>query len=232
MFCNQAFADYICVARFCEFKSNITMSYSSLAKKFLMSISGLFLISFITLHLVINMLTLLSDPEWFNEASHFMASNIFIQIMQYVLAAGFILHIGMGMRLTYQNNKARPVKYEYNRPGENAPIASRSMIYTGILVFLFLILHLKNYFVEMKFIGVEDDYALVVNSFNDLPFTAIYVVAFIFLGIHLNHGFQSAFQSLGANHRKYTPLIKKLGTLYSVLIAAGFSLIALYHYIF
>ena len=208
------------------------MSYSSLARKFLMAITGLFLISFITLHLAINLLSLSSDPTLFNEASHFMTTNLLIQTMQYVLAIGFILHIGMGIRLNYLNNKARPVKYEHNRPGENSSAASRSMIYTGILVFWFLLLHLYNYWYQIKFVGVDDDYLLVVALFDSWIYTLVYVVSFIVLGVHLDHGFQSSFQSLGANHRKYTPLIKILGSIYSALIASGFSLIAIYHFIF
>jgi succinate dehydrogenase / fumarate reductase cytochrome b subunit len=208
------------------------MSLTSLARKFLMALTGLFLITFLIVHLVVNLLTLCSDPELFNAASHFMANNLLIQIMQYVLALGFIMHIGMGIILTIQNYIARPVKYEYNRPGENSSLSSRSMIYTGGLVLAFLLIHLYNYFYKMKFVGVSDDYTLVVNSFKDPIFTLVYVVAFILLGIHLNHGFQSSFQSMGAIHRVYTPWIKKFGIIYSVVMAAGFSLIAIYHYIF
>jgi len=124
------------------------------------------------------------------------------------------------------------VKYAFNRPGENSSVASRSMIYTGLLVFVFLLIHLYNYFYKMKFVGVHDDYTLVVKSFDDPLFTLVYVTAFILLGFHLNHGFQSAFQSLGATHRVYTPWIKKVGVIYSVVMAAGFCLIAIYHFLF
>ena len=92
------------------------MRITSIARKVVMALSGLFLISFLIVHLSINLLSLSSNPDLFNDASHFMATNVFIQTMQYVLAAGFILHIGMGIRLTYLNNKARPVKYEHNWP--------------------------------------------------------------------------------------------------------------------
>ena len=203
-----------------------------MARKFFMALTGLFLIIFLIVHLTVNLLTLCSDPELFNAASHFMANNLLIQIMQYVLALGFILHIGMGVALTLQNNSARPVKYAYNKPGENSSTASRSMIYTGGLVLLFLCIHLYNYFYKMKFVGVHDDYTLVVKSFDNPVFTLGYVIAFILLGVHLNHGFQSAFQSLGAVHRVYTPWIKKFGVIYSVIMAAGFCLIAIYHFIF
>ena len=206
---------------------------TSLARKFLMALTGLFLITFLIVHLGVNLLTLCSDPELFNTASHFMATNVLIQVMQYVLALGFILHIGMGIRLTIQNNQARPVKYASNKPGENSSLSSRSMIYTGMLVFIFLGIHLYNYFYKMKFTDmVVDDYTLVTELFNNPLYTLIYVVAFVLLGIHLNHGFQSAFQSMGANHRKYTPWIKKFGVLYSFVMGIGFSVIAIYHFIF
>ena len=197
-----------------------------------MSLTGLFLVTFLVLHLVINLFTLLPDSELFNEASHFMASNPLIQIMQFVLAFGFIMHIGTGIKLTYENNKARPVKYVKDRPGENSSASSRSMIYTGLLVLAFLCLHLYDYLYQIKFVGVEDDYVLVTQLFDSWLYTLIYVVAFILLGVHLNHGFESAFQSLGANHRKYTPLLKKIGLIYSAVTAAGFSLIAIYHFIY
>lgn len=208
------------------------MRNSSIARKYWMALSGLFLISFLVVHLAINLLSLHPDPAVFNAASHFMGTNIVIQAMQYVLALGFIIHIATGIRLNYQNNKSRPVKYAMNKPGENSSFSSRSMAYTGLLVLLFLIIHLYNYYYKMKFIGVDDDYVLVTELFADWRYTLVYVLSFVLLGIHLNHGFQSSFQSMGANHRVYTPWIKKFGTLYSYCIAVGFSLIAIYHFIF
>jgi succinate dehydrogenase / fumarate reductase cytochrome b subunit len=208
------------------------MSYSSLARKFLMAITGLFLISFLVIHLAVNLLLLSSDPTYFNAASHFMATNWIIQVMQYVLALGFIVHIGLGIKLEMANRKARPVKYAKDNPSENSSASSRSMIYTGLLVLLFLLLHLYDYFYKMKFVGVADDYQLVVELFDSWFYTLIYVISFILLGIHLNHGFQSSFQSVGANHRMYTPMIKKLGSAFSLAMTVGFSLIAIYHFIF
>ncbi|MEQ8325368.1 MAG: succinate dehydrogenase cytochrome b subunit [Vicingaceae bacterium] len=207
------------------------MSMTSVARKFLMALTGLFLITFLILHLSINLLTLSDDPALFNQASHFMATNPVIQSMQYILALGFILHIGMGIWLNIQNNTARPIKYAKNNAGANSSAASRSMIYTGMLVMVFLLIHLYNYWYQIKFVGVDDDYLLVTELFKQPLYTGIYVVAFVLLGIHLNHGFQSAFQSLGANHRSYTSWIKNFGTLYSAITALGFSAIAIYHFI-
>ena len=210
------------------------MELSSIVRKFIMALSGLFLIIFLITHLVINSLTLASSKDLFNEAAHFMATNPIIYAMQYVLALGFIIHIGMGIKLTIQNKRARSQEYVYNRMSKNTDLSSRSMIVSGGLVIVFLALHLRDYFYQMKFVGLPEgttDYDLVVNLFTNPYYTAVYVIAFIVLGIHLNHGFKSAFQSMGANHKKYNPLIKIVSTAYSIVIALGFSTIAIFHFI-
>ena len=214
------------------FKSK--MELSSIVRKFIMALSGLFLIIFLITHLVINSLTLASSKDLFNEAAHFMATNPIIYVMQYVLALGFIIHIGMGIKLTIQNKRARSQEYVYNKMSKNTDLSSRSMIVSGGLVIVFLALHLRDYFYQMKFVGLPEgttDYDLVVNLFTNPYYTAVYVIAFIVLGVHLNHGFKSAFQSMGANHKKYNPLIKIVSTGYSIVIALGFSTIAIFHFI-
>jgi len=214
------------------FKSK--MELSSIVRKFIMALSGLFLIIFLITHLVINSLTLASSKDLFNEAAHFMATNPIIYAMQYVLALGFIIHIGMGVKLTIQNKRARSQEYVYNKMSKNTDLSSRSMIVSGGLVIVFLALHLRDYFYQMKFVGLPEgttDYDLVVNLFTNPYYTAVYVIAFIVLGVHLNHGFKSAFQSMGANHKKYNPLIKIVSTAYSIVIALGFSTIAIFHFI-
>ena len=210
------------------------MELSSIVRKFIMALSGLFLIVFLITHLVINSLTLASSKDLFNEAAHFMATNPIIYAMQYVLALGFIIHIGMGIKLTIQNKRARSQEYVYNKMSKNTDLSSRSMIVSGGLVIVFLALHLRDYFYQMKFVGLPEgttDYDLVVNLFTNPYYTAVYVIAFIVLGVHLNHGFKSAFQSMGANHKKYNPLIKIVSTAYSIVIALGFSTIAIFHFI-
>ena len=214
------------------FKSK--MELSSIVRKFIMALSGLFLIIFLITHLAINSLTLASSKDLFNEAAHFMATNPIIYAMQYVLALGFIIHIGMGIKLTIQNKRARSQEYIYNKMSKNTDLSSRSMIVSGGLVIVFLALHLRDYFYQMKFVGLPEgttDYDLVVNLFTNPYYTAVYVIAFIVLGVHLNHGFKSAFQSMGANHKKYNPLIKIVSTAYSIVITLGFSTIAIFHFI-
>jgi len=205
---------------------------SSIGRKVVMSITGLFLISFLIVHLAVNLLTLVGK-DLFNEASHFMGTNPFIQVMQYVLALGFILHISQGLILTMKNRQARPQKYAMNKPETNSGISSRSMLMTGLLVLLFIIIHLRDYFWEMKFGdlgGYETDYDLVVGLFDDPIYTAVYVLSFILLAFHLNHGFQSAFQSIGASHPKYTPILKTLSTVFCIVVGVGFSAISLYFF--
>ena len=203
---------------------------TSIAKKFIMALSGLFLIVFLLVHLGINLLLLSDNQDLFNEASHFMATNPLIQVMQYVLALGFLVHILSGIALTVQNSLARPDGYASNKPSANSSIESRTMIISGLLVLLFLILHMRNFFYHLKFGHVPEggDYMLVSDLFDIWYYTLIYVASFVILGFHLNHGFQSSFQSLGANNKTWMHIWKKVGTIYSVIVAGGFSVIALY----
>ena len=203
---------------------------TSIAKKFIMALSGLFLIVFLLVHLGVNLLLLSDDHDLFNGASHFMASNPLIQVMQYVLALGFAVHILSGVALTVQNYLARPDRYVKNKPSNNASIESRTMIVSGVLLFLFLLLHMRNFFYYIKFGTVPEggDYVLVTDLFNIWYYTLIYVLSFVILGFHLNHGFQSSFQSLGVNNKFWGVIWKRAGTVYSVIVAGGFSIIALY----
>ena len=202
---------------------------SSLGRKVVMALSGFFLITFLLVHLGVN-LSLFAGRESFNAASHFMGHNPLIQLMQYVLAAGFILHIAMGIILEWKNKMARPIRYAKNNAAASSGWASRNMIVTGVLILLFLILHMKDFFVKIKFGHVPDDYELVTQLFKNPLYVVIYVISFILLGIHLSHGFQSAFTSVGARSPKYLSWVKKTGILFSYLIALGFSVIAISFY--
>ena len=210
------------------------MKLSSIFRKLIMAVTGLFLISFLFIHLIINLFTLAPTKDLFNDAAHFMATNPVIFAMQYILALGFLIHIIMGINLTIQNKMARSQNYAYNNMSSNTDFSSRSMIISGGLIIIFLILHLRDYFYQMKFVGLPEgttDNDLVVTLFSNPFYTALYVFSFIVLGFHLNHGFKSAFQSVGANHNKYNPVIKAISTGYSIMIALGFSTIAIYHFI-
>jgi succinate dehydrogenase / fumarate reductase cytochrome b subunit len=216
---------------------------SSLSKKYFMAVSGLFLIVFLTQHFVIN-LTSVFSADAFNTTSHFMGTNPLIQfVIQPILIFGVIFHFVMGFVLEMKNRSARPQKYAFSNPAASSAWTSRYMILSGAVVFWFLALHFYDFWlpeINTKFIqgdmsGLSENggfryYEELVHKFTSPIRVGIYIIAFVFLALHLLHGFQSAFQSLGAHHKKYTPLIKKLGNLYAVLIPVGFAIIAIYHF--
>lgn len=217
-----------------------SLTYSSITKKIIMSLAGLFLISFLLVHLGINLLILFDNTyESFNTAAHFMATNPLIQTFQWVLFIGFIIHIIYGIIVQLQNWSARPVRYMKKGYSELS-FFSKFMIHTGVVVFIFLIIHFANFFIVAKFGHVDEvtyksgTYenlgAVVVETFKIGWYVAFYVVAILLLGFHLEHGIQSAFQSLGINHWRYTPVIKRIGTLLSILITLGFIAIPLVIY--
>jgi len=216
---------------------------SSLGKKLILSLSGLFLIVFLLVHLTAN-LFLLGGSDAYNTATHFMDTNAIIQIMQPILALGFLLHIIWAIIVQIQNWMARPVRYKRVNQKDSSKWSSRNMIWLGIFVFAFLCLHLINYFYVMKFApeqiaGVEvggkemhDAYSLVVNLFTDGTFgyiySGIYVIGFIALGLHLNHAFWSAFQTLGWSNDLWRKRLSVIGSLYALLISVGFTSIPVY----
>lgn len=213
----------------------MALKYSSITKKVIMALAGLFLISFLIVHLGINLLILKNDGrESFNMAAHFMVTNPVIQTMQWVLFGGFILHILLGIVLQLQNWMARPQRYKVEGYSHTS-FFSKFMIHTGAVIFAFLIIHLVNFFFRAKFgemphimiIGeqYEDMGLLVIEKFRDLPYVLMYVVWLLFLGFHLDHAFHSALQSLGLNHSKYTPVAFGVSRALAILIAGGFILI-------
>ena len=208
----------------------------------LMALSGFFLLVFLLQHFIINLLSVIS-PDIFNQVSHFMGTNSLIQyLMQPILLFGVLFHLIMGVYLDFKNRSSRPIKYAVDRQSDNSSWMSRNMIITGVMVMLFLGLHLYDFWIpEIKIKFIEGDWTGLHNGefryweelhhkFQDIVRVAIYCVAFVFLSLHLMHGFQSSFQSAGFNHNKYTPIIKKIGVLYAILIPAGFVFIAIFHY--
>ena len=197
-----------------------------------MGASGLFLVIFLIMHLAGNLLLLADDGgEAFNAYARFMSTNWVIRVLEIGLFLGFVIHIVMAALLTRQNRKARPVKYAMNKAQENSPWYSRNMGLTGSLILVFLVIHLKNFFVESRIFGQHNMYGLVKTAFQDPLYVGVYLLSFIILGLHLSHGFQSAFQSWGLNHKTYTPLIKKAGYLFAVVIPSGFAVIPIFFYI-
>jgi succinate dehydrogenase / fumarate reductase, cytochrome b subunit len=201
---------------------------SSLGKKLLMGLTGLFLISFLVVHCFLNSFIFFNDGGLlFNEGAKFMATNPVIKVMEYVLFAGLILHMIQALILTLQNNKARPVKYAMENGAANSKWYSRSMGILGSLLLMFLIIHLANFWVKSRFTGLpgtdENLYAVMQDVFHIWWVVAIYLLGVISLCYHLLHGFQSSFQTLGLNHPKYTPVIKAVGFWFSIIISIIFA---------
>jgi succinate dehydrogenase / fumarate reductase, cytochrome b subunit len=202
---------------------------SSLGKKLLMGLTGLFLISFLLIHCGINACIFVNDGgETFNAAAEFMGTNFFIRTAEIVLFAGLILHAVDGLLLWAQNNKKRPVAYA-QVSSQTSTWYSRSMGLLGTLLLLFLILHLRHFWFVSRLTdeitsGQSTLFAEMKEVFASPIVVAIYVLGCISLAYHLMHGFESAFQTLGFNHPKYTPFIKLLGFGFAILIPIIFAL--------
>ncbi len=211
--------------------------YSSITKKVIMSLAGLFLIAFLFVHLTVNILILLNDGgETFNKAAHFMVTNPVIQFMQLFLLAGFVIHIITGIVLQIQNWRARPVRYKVEAFSEMSPF-SKFMIHTGLIILAILFYHLYNFFFQAKIGNIEivmydgkeyeDMGKLVIEKFSHLSHVLIYIGWLLFLGFHLDHAFHSGLQSLGWNHNKYTPAMFTISRIIAIVITVGFILIPL-----
>lgn len=214
-----------------------SMLKSSIAKKVAMALSGLFLITFLTLHFVIN-LTSVFSADAFNAASHFMGYNPVIQFaMQPILIAGVVFHFVMGIVLEIKNRSARPVAYASYNGSANASWASRNMIISGLVVLAFIGLHFYDFWVhEMvyKYVDVNSIeptryYEELNHKFESPIRTGLYTLAFVLLSIHLWHGFNSSFQSVGFNN-KYSKSLHKLGYSFAIIVPIGFIIIALFHH--
>ena len=204
-----------------------------------MALSALFLMIFLLQHFVINFTSVISE-EAFNELSHFMGTNPVVQFaLQPVLVFGVVFHFVMGFILEVKNRNAREIRYAMNKGNANSSWLSRNMILSGLVILLFIMLHFYDFWIpEMnyKYIQFKAEnpnryYHELVEKFHDPFRVGIYALSFLFLSMHLFHGFQSAFQSAGVSHRKYTPLIKQLGNFYSVAVPLGYIFIALFHYV-
>lgn len=207
---------------------------STLGRKVIMALTGLFLISFLIVHLSGNFQLLYNDGgEAFNIYAKFMTTNPIIKTTSYLLYTTFLVHIVWAIILSAKNKSARPVGYANQNVASTW--SSRNMGILGTIIFIFLVIHLRSFWYEMHWGGIDtkiyngteykDLYAVVNASFSELWYVALYTLAMMGLMFHLFHGFKSAFQTLGLNHPKYNPLIKLVGYGIAIIIPALFAAI-------
>jgi succinate dehydrogenase / fumarate reductase cytochrome b subunit len=202
--------------------------FSSVSKKFVMALAGLFLLVFLPVHLGINLMLLKDDPGPFNKAAHFMANFPVIKILEIMLMLAILVHITWGIWLQVQNWMARPVGYKSGNRSET-DFFSRFMIWTGAVILTFLLIHFFNfYFTRLGLVigDPEDFYKMAHDLFKIDSYNYIYLICFSFLGLHLYHAFSSAFQTLGLNHRIWTPVVKIASMVYAIVIPLGFAFIS------
>ena len=209
----------------------------TIGRKLIMALTGLFLILFLTGHALGNLLLFANDGGLaFNEYGKFMTTTPIVKVLSYTTYISIILHVIYSLILTRYNQSARPVSYAYQGGDKSSLWSSRNMGILGTLVLIFIVIHLRSFWYEYKFGEIPmmadadliDLYSVVKEAFSQWWYVLIYVISMIVLGIHLSHGFQSAFQTLGLNHKAYTPVIKNLGLAYSIIIPALFASMPIY----
>lgn len=203
-----------------------------------MALTGLFLCLFLLAHLAGNLqlLDLTEDGRLkFNEYAMFMTTFPLVKIVSYLLYASILLHAVDGIVLAVQNYKARPVRYRYEKAGASSKWYSRQMALLGVLLLVFIIIHMRSFWYEMHFgsIGLDangnkDLATITIAAFKQWWYVAFYVFSMLVLAFHLLHGFKSAFQTLGINHPKYNKGIHTIGMFFGVFIPVLFALIPLW----
>jgi len=224
-------------------KSNIMGStffqVASITRKVTMGIAGLFLMMFLVVHLGINLCLLRPDDgEWYRAASHFMGSNYVIKIIEIMLFLALLVHIVLGVVLWIMNRMARPKRY-YRTNRSDTAFMSKYMFHTGVIIAVFLVFHLFHFFyvkhgvvAPPEGVAKDDFVTMAALVFTDIWYSAAYIIALIVLGFHLNHAFQSVFQTFGLHHNKYYVPLRRTALIYAVVIAGGYILIPVYYLFF
>jgi succinate dehydrogenase / fumarate reductase cytochrome b subunit len=217
------------------------ITQTTLIKKILMALTGLFLAFFLIIHLLGNLQLLLPEEvarTSFNSYSHFLSSLLPIKIISYLLYASILYHVFDALWITLANRRANDKSYNSDNRAEVSSWISRNMGVLGTLILIFLVIHFKDYWYVYKFgspaidaEGNKDLYIIVVESFKSLWYVILYVIAILGLGFHLIHGVSSAFRTLGVYHPKYIKWIKYIGYAFSVLITIGFVIIPIFIYL-
>jgi succinate dehydrogenase / fumarate reductase cytochrome b subunit len=214
---------------------------STLGRKLIMALTGLFLILFLIGHVAGNMQLFYNDGgEAFNIYAKFMTTNPIVKVLSYLTYISVIGHVIYSAMLSSQNRAARPIGYAVSAGSTNSAWSSRNMGILGTIILVFLAGHMYTFWYQMHwgdiplvtYDGVEykDLYTVVQVAFQQTWLVAWYVIAMAFLAFHLSHGFASAFQTLGLNHTKYSPAIKAVGTLFCIVVPVLFAAMPLYIY--
>ncbi|MBI4418386.1 MAG: succinate dehydrogenase cytochrome b subunit [Ignavibacteriales bacterium] len=214
--------------------SLVSLYSSSIGKKIVMALTGLFLCLFLVEHLAGNLLLFANDNgHLYEEYSRILVSNPIIRAIEIVLFLSLAAHAVSGLVLWVQNRRARPQKYREFRLDENTELAARITMLGGSIVFLFLVIHLSSFFFPLRVTGTQmTAYELVREKFSNPWFSVFYVFALVILGYHLKHGFQSAFQTFGLVHKRYRRLLDVVAFFFWFVIPAGFASIPVYFYFF
>jgi succinate dehydrogenase / fumarate reductase cytochrome b subunit len=200
---------------------------SSIGKKQIMAVTGLFFCLFITVHLIGNLTIYAGKESFLSYVDHLHSVEALVTLAEFGLIFFAVLHIGMGLYLFIQNRMARPVAYAVDKSAGGRTIGSRTAPYTGALVLVFVITHLIKFrFVDKMTIN---DFTILSNTFGDFNFwTVFYVVGVTIVAVHVSHGFWSLFQTLGLSHPKYMPVVERLAVVFSLIIGIGFASIPVF----
>jgi len=221
--------------------SRISTDWSSIGRKTLMSLTGLVLLSFVTFHMAGNLPLLKGNPGDYNQYSHLLTSlKVPLLAAEGVLVVCLLVHVWAAIRMVINTRRARPVRYVVHKSagrGSRKSVGASTMILTGVVILVFVVLHLKTlkfgpvYTTTIDGTEVRDLHRLVVEAFSNVWYVLGYLVAMVVLGFHLSHAFWSAFQSMGIWHLKYTPLMYSLGRILAVVITVGFMVPPVWIYI-
>jgi succinate dehydrogenase / fumarate reductase, cytochrome b subunit len=206
---------------------------SSVGKKFVVGATGLFLCTFLIVHVSGNLLLFKNDGGASFEAfSAFMAGNVVIRTLEIVLFAAFIFHIAIATILWLRNRKARPARYLVNKPLENSTLQSRITFLTGSIVFIFLVVHMDSFWLTSRFMADQypSMFEQVQHKFSNPLYDIFYLIALFLLAFHLRHGFQSAFQTFGIRGKKYAGLIEAAGVIFWLVIPLAFATMPIYFF--
>jgi len=201
-----------------------------MGRKIVMSLTGFFLFSFLILHLYINLFLFKQDHgATFDVYAEFMATYPLLRPLEIALFAGFLIHAFVGVWLWYTNRSVRPQGYKVNRGSDNSTLTSRIAFWTGMFVAVFLVVHVNTFFVKSRFFpDGRTMYTRIAEEFRAPIYDLFYLVALVFLGFHLKHGFQSAFQTLGLRNPRYQRLIDVVGIFFWLIIPLCFAAMPLY----